>query len=149
MVGAAQALAQNLNSMTTTIQELRTQAEQGIASGVQTANTALQQIAQINQKLEAAPQDSATATLKDQRDQEITQLSQLMNVNVVQGANNQISVFTATGQQLVSGVKASQLTFSNVGTLSATRALERQFRSGRRRDDRGGVAERQPNRSDR
>ena len=51
VVGAAQALAQNLNSMTTTIQQLRTQAEQGIAGGVQSANTALQQIAQINQEL--------------------------------------------------------------------------------------------------
>jgi len=119
VVGAAQAVTQNLNWMTGTVQELRTQAEQGIASDVQTANTALQQIAQINQKLEAAPQDSTTATLEDQRDQDVTQLSKLMNVNVVQNTNNQISVFTATGQQLVTGVQASQLTFGNVGTLSA------------------------------
>ena len=48
VVGAAQALAQNLNSMTAGIQQLRTQAEQGIANDVQTANTAMQQIAQIN-----------------------------------------------------------------------------------------------------
>jgi len=120
VIGAAQAVAQNLNSMTTTIQELRTQAEQGIAGGVQTANAMLQQIAHINQQLQAAPQDSASATLADQRDQDITKLSQLMNVNVISGTNNQISIFTATGQQLVSGVKASQLTFSNVGALSAT-----------------------------
>jgi flagellar hook-associated protein 1 FlgK len=120
VIGAAQEFAQNLNSMTTTIQQLRTQAEQGIASGVQTANTALQQIAQINQQLEAAPSDSATATLEDQRDEDITQLSQLMNVNVVSGSNNQISVFTSTGQQLVGGVEASQLSFGNAGTLTAS-----------------------------
>ena len=35
VIGAAQALAQNLNSMTSTIQQLRTQAEQGISTGVQ------------------------------------------------------------------------------------------------------------------
>jgi flagellar hook-associated protein 1 FlgK len=120
VVGAAQAFAQNLNSMTQTIQELRTQAEQGIASSVQTANTAIRQIAQINQQLEGAPQDSATATLEDQRDQDITQLAQLMNVSAVQGSNNQISVFTGTGQQLVSGVQASSLSFDNAGTLTAT-----------------------------
>jgi len=45
-VSAAQGLAQNLNSMATSIQGLRTQAEQGIASDVQQANAALQQIAQ-------------------------------------------------------------------------------------------------------
>ncbi len=39
---------------------------------------------------------------------------------VVQGANNQISVYTANGQQLVSGVNPSTLTFGNVGTLTAT-----------------------------
>ena len=84
VVGAAQELAQNLNSMTTSIQQLRTEAEQGIANGVQTANTALQQIAQINLQLQgASPTDGSTATLEDQRDQDVTQLSQLMNVTVV------------------------------------------------------------------
>jgi flagellar hook-associated protein 1 FlgK len=120
VVSSAQAVAQNLNSMTTSIQQMRTQAEQGIASGVQTANNALQQIAQINQQLGGASADSSTATLEDQRDQDITQLSQLMNVNVVQNPDNQISVFTSTGLQLVSGVQASQMTFNNSGTLSAT-----------------------------
>jgi len=121
VVSAAQAVAQNLNSMTASIQQIRTQAEQGIATDVQAANTALQQIAQINQQLQGAPTDaSSTAALEDQRDQDITQLSQLMNVNVVQNSNNQISVFTGTGQQLVSDGQASQLTFNNAGTLSAT-----------------------------
>jgi len=120
VVGAAQSLTQTLNSMSGTIQQLRTQAEQGISADVQTANNAMAQIAQINQQLGAAPQDSATATLEDQRDQDITQLSTLMNVSVVQGANNQISVYTSNGQQLVSGVNASKLSFGNVGTLTAT-----------------------------
>jgi flagellar hook-associated protein 1 FlgK len=120
VLSSAQALAQNLNSMTTTIQQLRTQAESGIASDVQTANTAIQQIAQINQQLESAPPDAASATLEDQRDQDITQLAQLMNVRVVQNPDNQISVFTSTGQQLASGAQASQLDFNNAGTLSAT-----------------------------
>jgi flagellar hook-associated protein 1 FlgK len=120
VIGAAQALTQNLNSMTSTIQQLRTQTEQGISSDVQTANTALQQIAQINNQLEAASNDSATASLEDQRDQDITQLAQLMNVTVVRNPNNQISVFTANGQQLVAGPQASQLAFGNSGTLSPT-----------------------------
>ena len=120
VIGAAQTLAQNLNSMTSTIQQLRTQAQQGISSSVQTADTALQQIAQINQQLEAATNDSATASLEDQRDQDITQLVQLMNVTVVRNPDNQISIFTANGQQLVAGPQASQLKFSNSGTLSAT-----------------------------
>jgi flagellar hook-associated protein 1 len=119
VTGTAQVLAQSLNSMTSTIQEMRTQAEQGIATNVQSANAAIADIAKINQQLGSAPPDSATATLEDQRDQDIQQLSQLMNVTVVRGDNNQISVYTGTGQQLVSGVNASTLSFSNVGTMSA------------------------------
>jgi len=120
-VSAAQAVAQNLNSMTANVQQLRTQAEAGIADDVQTANSMLTQIAQINQQLSGATgSDSTSATLEDQRDQDITQLSQLMNVNVVKNSNNQISLFTGTGQQLVSGSQASQLSFGNAGTLSAT-----------------------------
>ena len=119
-VGAAQSVAQNLNSMTTGIQQMRSQAEAGIANDVQTANTALQQIAQINLQLESAAPDGSTATLEDQRDQDVAQLSTLMNVRVVQNPDNQVSVFTGNGQQLVANQQASQLSFNNVGTLSAT-----------------------------
>jgi flagellar hook-associated protein 1 len=121
VIGAAQGLAQDLNGMTGAIQQLRTQAEQGIATDVQSANTDLQQIAQINVQLQGSPANDATAaTLEDQRDAAITSLAQLMNVRVVQGSNNQVSVFTGTGQQLVTGAQASQLNFDNTGTLSAT-----------------------------
>ena len=50
-VSAAQALAGQLNSATSGIQTLRTQADQGIANDVQQANNAMQLIANINQQL--------------------------------------------------------------------------------------------------
>ena len=122
VLSAAQALTQNLNSMTTSIQQLRTQAEAGIANDVSTANGLLKSIADINTKLEGtgSKPDSTAAALEDQRDEDITQLSKLMNVNVVQGANNQVAVYTGTGLQLVNAGQASQLSFTNAGTLSAT-----------------------------
>ncbi len=121
VIGAAQALTQNLNAMTTTIQRMRTQAEQGIGNDVQSANGLLTQIAQINLQLESSTaNDGSAATLQDQRDQDVTQLAQLMNIKVVQNPSNQISIFTGTGLQLVAGAQASQLGFANAGTLSAT-----------------------------
>lgn len=115
---AAQQLVQSLNGMSSSIQGLRTQAEQGIAADVQQANAAMQQIAQINQQLAGSTaSDSTTATLEDQRDQAITQLAQLMNIKVVQSGNNQLSVFTGSGTQLV-GAQASTLSFNAVGALS-------------------------------
>jgi flagellar hook-associated protein 1 FlgK len=120
VLGAAQALAQQLNNATNSIQTLRSQADQGIAGDVQQANNALQQIANINQKLAGAGSaDSASALLENQRDQYIDQLSKLMDIRVVQGSNNQISVFTGSGAQLV-GSQASQLNFNASGTVDAT-----------------------------
>lgn len=120
VIGAAQAVTQNLNAMTGTIQQLRTQAEQSIAGDVNTANNLLAQIAQINGKLEGTTQlDSAAAALEDQRGQAVTQLAQLLNVTIIQNPDNQVSIFTGTGQQLVGGPQASQLSFDNAGALSA------------------------------
>lgn len=119
-IAAAQALAQQLNDATNSIQSLRSQADQGIAGDVQQANNALQQIANINQQLAGASStDSAAAVLENQRDQYINQLAKLMDIRVVQGGNNQVSVFTGSGAQLV-GTQASQLSFNPAGTVVAT-----------------------------
>ena len=120
VIGAAQSLAQQLNNATTYIQTLRTQADQGIATDVQTANNALQQIAQINQQLSGmTTNDSTTASLEDQRDQYISQLSQLMDIRVVHGSDNEVTVFTSSGTELA-GTQASQLSFNATGTVTAT-----------------------------
>jgi flagellar hook-associated protein 1 FlgK len=118
-IAAAQALAQRLNSTTSSIQSLRSQADQGIANDVQQANNALQQIATINQQLASGTSnDSASAMLEDQRDQYIGQLSNLMDIRIVQGGNNQVTVFTNSGAQLV-GTQASQLNFTATGSITA------------------------------
>lgn len=123
VVSAAQAMAQQLNSMSSSIQGLRTQADQGIASDVQQANQAMQQIAQANQQLASDPNsDAAAATLEDQRDAAITQLSQLMDIRVASGANNQVTVFTGSGYQLV-GSQAAQLTFASSGSITPGQQL--------------------------
>jgi flagellar hook-associated protein 1 FlgK len=119
VISAAQLLTQQLNQTSDGIQSLRGNAELGIADAVTKANEAMSQIASLNQKIAASSQtDSATATMLDQRDAAINQLSQLMDVNVIQTDHNQVSVFTNSGVQLV-GTKASQITFDAQGTMTA------------------------------
>ncbi len=120
VLSAAQQLASQLNSATTTIQSLRSQADQGIAADVQTANTALQQIANINQQLQSSTAaDSTRALLEDQRDQAIDQLSKLVDIRTAAGGNDQITVFTTSGVQLAS-TQAAQFSFTPTGSISAT-----------------------------
>ena len=118
VVNAAQNIAQQLNQASQGVQALRNTAENGIAEAVSTANTAMSQIAAINQKLLSGGQtDASTASLLDQRDQYITQLSQLMDIKVIAGESNQVSVFTNSGLQLV-GVEAAKLSFNPQGTVT-------------------------------
>ena len=119
VLNAAGAMAQQLNAITKDIQSLRANAESGLADSVQVANTALGKIAQINRELTAAGvPDQASAVLKDERDQYIDQLSQLMDIRVAT-SGNQLSVFTSSGVQLA-GLDASRLAFTPQGVMDAT-----------------------------
>jgi flagellar hook-associated protein 1 FlgK len=118
-VTAAQALAQQLNATTQGIQTLRSNAEQDINISVGQANAAMNQIAQINTQLQGmSSTDPTAATLMDQRDKAIDQLSQLMDIRVSTTNNNQATVYTTNGVELV-GAQASQLSFNSQGTLNA------------------------------
>jgi flagellar hook-associated protein 1 len=116
----AQVVAQQLNTMTTDVQNLRGEAEFGLADSVSQANDAMQHIAELNRQLAAAStNDATTANLLDQRDHYIDTLSQLMDIKVIQNDRNQITIFTNSGVQLV-GLDASTLTFKDQGTVSAS-----------------------------
>ena len=117
-VSAAQTMAQTLNATTQGIQSLRANAEMGINDSVTTANNAMAQIAFINNQLQRGGKtDAATASLLDQRDQYITQLSELMDIRTVVNDLNQVTVFTNSGVQLV-GTEAAKLSFNPQGTMT-------------------------------
>ena len=116
----AQSLAQQLNTTTQGVQALRSNAEQDIGAAVTQANNDMAQIAKLNSQLQSLPaNDNNAATLMDQRDSAINDLSQLMDIRVVTDGANQATVYTTSGLQLV-GVQASQLSFNSQGTLNAS-----------------------------
>jgi flagellar hook-associated protein 1 FlgK len=123
VVNAASALTQQLNSMTQGIQALRGNAETGIRDSVASANNLLKQIASINNQLRTNPAggtstDASTAALLDQRDQYVTQLSELMDIRVTTNSTNQVTVFTGSGIELASN-EAATLSFNAQGTVTA------------------------------
>jgi flagellar hook-associated protein 1 FlgK len=119
VLNAAQVLTQALTGATSGIQALRADAEAGLADAVAIANNAMQKIAQINAQLVGRDLNNAPdAALADQRDQYLDQLSQLMDIRIVESDKNQITVFTNSGMQLV-GSEAARLSFDPQGTVSA------------------------------
>jgi flagellar hook-associated protein 1 len=120
VLSSAKVLTQQLNSMTTDVQGLRSDAELGLSDAVTRANDAMARIAQINRQLGTAnSSDATTASLQDQRDQYIDQLAQLMDINVIQGDHNQVTLFTNSGIQLV-GIEAAHLSFDAQGSMTAS-----------------------------
>src|SRR3954452_7955121 len=118
VINAAQSMAQQLNATTAGIQSLRANAAPGINESIIAANNALKQIAAINNQLQASGgTDAATAALLDQRDQYIDQVSELMDVRVVTNGQNQVTLFTNSGVQLV-GTEAATLSFNPQGTMT-------------------------------
>ena len=120
-LSAAQALATQLNSTTQGIQTLRSNVDQDIGNSATQANTDMTQIANINTRLQGlSPTDPLAATLMDQRDNAINDLSKLMDIRTVSDQSNQVSVFTNSGIQLVGQGLASTFTYTSQGALSAT-----------------------------
>ena len=120
-LSAAQSLAQQLNTTTQGIQSLRSNAAQDIGNSAAQANVDMSQIAQLNSKLAGmSSTDPQAATLMDQRDNAINDLSKYVDVRVVTGSSNQTSIFTNSGIQLVGDALASSFTYSSPGALSAT-----------------------------
>jgi len=116
----AQVLTQALNGATASIQALRADAEGGLADAAAAANAAMQKIADLNVQLSGRDiSNTSDAALADQRDYYIDQLSELMDIQVVQGESGQLNVFTNSGVQLV-GTTAAKLTFNAQGTVNAT-----------------------------
>src|SRR5581483_6401789 len=120
-LSAAQSLAQQLNTTTQGIQSLRSNVAQDIGNSAAQANADMSQIAQLNTQLQGlSSTDPQAATLMDQRDNAINDLSKYVDVRVTTDSSNQTSIFTNSGIQLVGGGLASSFTYSSPGALSAT-----------------------------
>ncbi|MFK7793067.1 MAG: flagellar hook-associated protein FlgK [Devosiaceae bacterium] len=118
VVGDAQVLAQTLNSMSEDVQQLRTEAEQGIAGSVRTINDALQRIEQVNNTIISISGDSnVPADLLDERDRNIDALAKELDIQVMDRADGTVSIFTNSGVSLFSGTAAT-LQFDQVAKLT-------------------------------
>lgn len=125
VVSAGQALANQLNSMSSGIQTLRSDADAAIGQAVTQVNSLLQSIDSYNTQIaRARANNQSTAALEDQRDQALQQLAQQMPVQAYTNADDSMVVITPQGQTLVNG-SAAQLTFSPSSTITAGSTLSK------------------------
>jgi flagellar hook-associated protein 1 FlgK len=102
LLGDAGALAQNLNTTSTQLNNLNTDVNTRITSDVQQINSVSTQIAKLNQQIaNGSSVGAAPNALLDQRDQLVSGLSQLVGVTTTSNSDGSINVFVGNGQPLV------------------------------------------------
>ncbi|MBB3641222.1 MULTISPECIES: flagellar hook-associated protein FlgK [unclassified Variovorax] len=133
MISSAQALANKFRATDQYLSDLNSSVNEQIVGSVDQINTYASKIASLNQQIS---QISAMAggqppnDLLDQRDQLVSQLSQVVDVKVLQQDNGKYNVFIATGQSLVVGDYASTMAAVNSAADPTRKAVALQGFAG-------------------
>lgn len=119
VISQADTIARQLNQMSGTVQNLRSQAEQSIAAAVDDVNDALKAIEDLNREIaNRRTAGQTTADLEDRRDVHLATVAQNLDIRTIERSDGSLAVFTNGGYTLVSD-KASRLEFDNRHLLSA------------------------------
>lgn len=100
-LASAQTVARTFNEYSDLLTDMRTQAEEEIAAGIEEVNRALTVIAELNIRIASlTSQGQSSADLEDQRDIAIKTISQYMQVSTYKTDNNKVVVMTRQGRAL-------------------------------------------------
>ncbi len=119
-VSAAQDLAQQLNALSTTVQELRQETETQMTANVDTLNQSLRALQAINSRLsDYSLDESSRLSVLDERDRLISQVSEIVDTKVTYRDDGTVAMMTHSGLSLLDQ-GATTFSFEPVGTVSAT-----------------------------
>ena len=120
VVRQAQDVTFALQNMSETIQELRQQADVAIADTVTEMNKIVASIDQLNEDIITNGSVGRDVTdLKDQRDQQIDKLSELVDIRFFFRSDDDVVVFTSGGRTLVDTIPP-KITHSAASSVSAS-----------------------------
>jgi flagellar hook-associated protein 1 FlgK len=106
----AATLAGDVSNAAASLNSQRSAVDQEAAGVITQVNSLTSAIAQLNQQIQSTSPTGDAGTLEDQRQQDLSQLSQLIGINQTTTENNGLSITTTAGQLLVSGGNSFQMT---------------------------------------
>jgi flagellar hook-associated protein 1 FlgK len=118
VLSSATTLAGDVSNAAASLNTQRSALDQEASGVTSQVNSLTGAIAQLNQQIQTTTPDGNAGTLEDQRQQDLSQLSQLIGINQVQTENNGLSVTTTSGQLLVSEGSSFQLTSGPLGGVT-------------------------------
>jgi len=119
VLSSAQMLAGNISRAAGSVANQQSAVDQEAAGVVTQVNALTASIAQLNQQIQSISSNGDAGPLEDQRQQDISKLSQLVGINLVTTENNGLTITTASGRMLVSEGVSTNLTTGTVNGVTA------------------------------
>lgn len=112
-------LVNQMNRLSSDIQDMREDADRGISSAVNRINNALQNLQKVQEQIGvmATSGTPVSPDVLDQRDLFIDQLSQLVDIRVSETGNGKLSIYTTNGAPLFVDNAAAKLDFEGSGAI--------------------------------
>jgi flagellar hook-associated protein 1 FlgK len=110
VLSSATTLAGDVSNAAASLNLQRSSLDQEASGVTSQVNSLTSAISQLNLQIQSTSPDGDAGTLEDQRDEDISQLSQLIGINQVPTENNGLSITTTSGQLLVADGTDFQLT---------------------------------------
>ncbi len=118
VLSSASTLAGDISGAASSLNAQSAALDQEASGVVSQVNSLTGAIAQLNLEIQSTSPDADAGTLEDQRQQDLSQLSQLIGINQVTTENNGLSITTTSGQLLVSEGQSTQLTTGTVNGVT-------------------------------
>ena len=131
VLSSAATLAGDVSTAANTLSQQQSSLDQSATTVVGQVNALTVSLAEVNQQIQSTSPNSDAGVLEDQRQSDLTQLSQLIGFNQVTTEQNGLSITTAGGQLLASEGSSFPITSGNqdgvthffVGTTDITTAI--------------------------
>jgi flagellar hook-associated protein 1 FlgK len=118
VLSTASMLAGDISNAAASLNSQRAALDQETAGVANQVNALTGAIAQLNQQIMTVSPNADAGTLEDQRQQDLSQLSQLIGINQITTENNGLAITTTSGQLLLSEGTSYQLTTGMVNGVT-------------------------------
>lgn len=118
VLSSASTLAGDVSNAAASLNAQKSALDQEASGAASQINALTSNLAQLNLQIQSTSPNADAETLEDQRQQDLSQLSQLIGINQVTTENNGLSITTTAGQLLVSNGSSFQMTSGTVGGVT-------------------------------
>jgi len=118
ILSSATTLAADISGKAGSLDAQKSALDQSVNTIVMQVNALSVSLAEVNKQIQSLSPGQDAGTLEDQRQSDMSQLSQLIGVNQIMTESSGLSITTSGGQLLVSEGSAFQITTANVSGLT-------------------------------